>query len=158
VCPSGKKHRTIIGRMNKGDKVNRRVGKGRTAMEVARSNVVDSQHNPKQEYAPGYQFPSAVVGDYGLISATGSRPAPGIHTGVGSSARRAWSLSGPHYSRRRRTRSVPRCSNYGTHKHRAASISSSRRGRCAFGRWGVGNIASALAGCLPFVLGPEKTV
>jgi hypothetical protein len=61
--------------------VNWRVGRGRTAMAVARSNVVDSQHNPKQEYAPGYQFPSAVVGDYGLISATGSRPAPGSISG-----------------------------------------------------------------------------
>jgi hypothetical protein len=100
------------------------------------------------------------VGDDGLISVTGTSPAPGIDVGVGSAARGGWCWSGCHPSRRRRMRRVPRCSNHGTHKHRAASISSSRRGRCAFGRtgWGGGNIASALAGCLLFVLEPEKAV
>ena len=111
----------------------------------------------------GYQSPSAVVGDYGLISATGSSPAPasGIHVGVGSDARGRWGLSGSHSSRRRRTRRVRGHGrfNQGAHKDRAASISSNRWGRCGFRRAGrgAGNVASALAGCLPFVLEPAKS-
>jgi len=130
------------------------------AMIPAR-NVVDSQHKPKEDYAHGIPVPERC---FGLISATGSSPAPGIHVDAGSAAKGRWCLSGSHSSGslRRRTRRVrwPGCFNHGTHKDWAASISSNRRCQCGFGRarWGGGNIASILAGCLPFVLEPGKTV
>ena len=94
------------------------------------------------------------------------RPVPGgIHIGAGSAARGRWSLSGSHHRRRRRTGRVcgHRWFNHRTHKDRAATISTTRRGGCR-GRWRcragwrVAGTASTLAGSLPFVLKPERTV